>query len=70
MKKNKIILTYEEDIKPEDALSHVENVARMGRMSGEKQEVFCYCTTFNDGIVVLADVTYAGTDKFVVRKKR
>lgn len=65
----KIIINYDDNITEKDALLYTIAVVNNGRMSGYNNESYCYCTTFKDDTVVLADVTKSGTDKFTVRGK-
>ena len=60
----RIIINYE-DVDELDALAYVERVIVRGRVSGGGK-IYCYATTFADGMVVYADLTRKGSDTFRV----
>lgn len=62
---SRIILNYDDKVDIEDAMLTVFEVIKMGRIS-KFGKSFCLCTRFKDGIVVFADITRKGTDKFNV----
>lgn len=63
---SRIIINYDDDIPVENAISYVDSVVSLGRCSGEKEECFCYFTTFKDGTLVMANMTKTGTDVFTI----
>lgn len=65
---NRIIINYDDDIPTDKVLWYVIQVMAEGRISGNNNESYCYCTTFKDKTVCFAKVTSAGTDVFNVER--
>ena len=61
---SKIIVKNYSKLNDMDALYYVNSVMNMGRISGE---CYCFVTTYESGIRVLADRTKTGTDVFRVQ---
>ena len=54
--KRRIIINIRDDTDTEKALFYVNSVIKMGRIS-ENGNSYCYCSMFEDNVVVLAKAT-------------